>query len=568
MSSSPAARPLRRAALGLATAGVLLLAPALASAATWTDVQANDPQVAGQPTSDADALFPTNKQNEPTIAINPVDGRFLIAGSNDEQRQPPCGPGPVRGPNAAPSDCSFFPNVGTSGVYTSGDGGQTWTNRGLLDDQASWLSSPLVSDGDPVIMYGPRPDSSGRFSYANGTRAYYATLASYKDNVGPYPANKAPEFLAVSFSDDNGASWSRPVIATPNHPVNFNDKEWIAVDDNPGSRFFGRLYMSWTQFRSSTATGNGNEPVQAVYSADGGSTFSAPRQLSPAGNNGTGNGRQGSYVVTGPDGSVYVAFEQGSSQVVAISRDGGVSYARPATIGPVTDIADPIPGANFRTNSFPTLAADPRQGSTTLYAAWSTRTASGGRIVVSTSTDKGVSWSAPATVSTAAEGYAFYQGMDVAPNGRVDLGYQALRAVSTTTYGTGNAAIDSYYLSRSGTTWSAPTKVSSASTDPAASAQNNLARQFMGDYNQLVSRNGGAWFIYTDTRNGVGCPAVDQYQRIIDGTATVRGDFGDRLQTRLGQNPYSHEPGSKPAPPEHCAGSFGNSDAYVSLITP
>ena len=568
MSPSPAARPLRRAALGLATASVLLLAPGLASAATSNDVQANDPQVAGAPTSDAGAVFPTNKQNEPTIAVNPLDDNRLIAGSNDEQRQPPCGPGPVRGLDAAPSDCSFFPNVGTSGVYTSSDGGMTWTNRGLLDDQASWLSSPLVSDGDPVIMYGPRPDSSGKFSYANGTRAYYATLASYRDNVGPYPANKAPEFLAVSFSDDNGAIWSAPVIATPNHPVNFNDKEWIAVDDNPDSRFFGRLYMSWTQFRSNTATGNGNEPVKAVYSADGGRTFSAPRQLSPAGNNGTGNGRQGSYVVTGPDASVYVAFEQGPSQVVAISRDGGVSYSRPATIGPVTDIADPIPGANFRTNSFPTIAADPRQGSSTLYASWATRTASGGRIVVSTSTNKGISWSAPATVSTAAEGYAFYQGMDVAPNGRVDLGYQAQRAVSTTTYGTGNAAIDSYYVSRSGTTWSAPTKVSSVSTDPAVSAQNNLARQFMGDYNQLVSRNDRAWFIYTDTRNGAGCPAVDQYQRIIDGTETVRGDFGDRLQTRLGQNPYSHEPGSKPAPPEHCPGSFGNSDAYVSVITP
>ena len=60
-----------------------------------------------------------------------------------------------------------------------------------------------------------------------------------------------------------------------------------------------------------------------------------------------------------------------------------------STIGPVTDIHDPIPGANFRTDSFPTIAADPRLGSTTVYAAWSTRTAAGGRIVVATSTDRG-----------------------------------------------------------------------------------------------------------------------------------------------------------------------------------
>ena len=571
MSSSPVARPLRRAALGLATTGVLMLAPTLASAATSTDVQVNNPQVAGDASSNTTAVFPTNKQNETSVAVNPVAGNFLISGANDEQRQPPCGPGPVRGPDAVPSDCSFFPNVGTSGVYTSSDGGTTWTNRGLLDDQQTWKDSRLVSDGDPVIMYGPKPAAGGGFTYDSGARAYYATLASYKDNVGPYPANKAPEFLAISFSDDNGLTWSSPVIATPNHPVNFNDKEWLAVDDNPASRYFGRLYMSWTQFRSNTSTGNGNEPVKAVFSADGGQTFSAPRQLSPAGNNGTGNGRQGSYVVTGPDGGVYVAFEQGSSQVVAISRDGGVSYARPTTIGPVVDINDPIPGANFRTNSFPTIAADPRNGSSTLYASWATRTTDGGRIVVSTSTDKGRTWSAPATISTAAEGYAFYQGMDVAANGRVDLGYQALKAVNPATYGTGNAAINSYYVSRSAGpagVWSPATKVSSVSTDPAVSAQNNLARQFMGDYNQLVSTNDRAWFIYTDTRNGVGCPAVDQYQRIIDGTETVRGDFGDRLKTRLGQNPYAHEPGAKPAPPQHCDGPFGNSDAYVSVITP
>lgn len=150
----------------------------------------------------------------------------------------------------------------------------------------------------------------------------------------------------------------------------------------------------------------------------------------------------------------------------------------------------------------------------------------------------------------------------------VDIGYQALVATRTNTYGTGNASIDSWYTSSNGSGWTAPLKVSSASSDPAASAQNNLARQFYGDYNQVASSNGKAWFIYTDTRNGVGCPAVDGYQRIISGTSAVRSDGADRFLTRLGQDPYAHDPGTKPAPPQHCAGQFGNSDAYVSIITP
>lgn len=559
----------RLSALGLVAVAALVTALVAAAATTFNDVQANDPQVEGDSTSNTTARFPTNKQNEPTVAVNPVDSSSLIAGSNDEQRQPACGPGAVRGPNAKPSDCSFYPGVGTSGIYTSSDGGSTWTNRGLLDDQPAWQAGDLISDGDPVISFGPKPDGHGGFSYANGARAYYSTLASYKDGASPYPPNKAPELLAVAYSDDNGATWSGPTIVTTKlNPNNFNDKEWVVADDNPASPYFGRVYVTWTQFRSATFTGYGNEPVMVAASTDGGRSFGAPKQLSPAGNNGTGNGRQGSQPATGPDGSVYVAFEQGSNQVVVISRDGGSSWTRPAAIGPVADIQDPIPGANFRTNSFPSIAADPRSGKKTLYAAWVDRTTTGGRVVVSTSVDRGISWSAPATISTAAEGYAFYQGLDVAPNGRVDLGYQGLVATRTDTYGTGNATIDSWYASNSGSGWTNPTKVSSASSDPAASAQNNLARQFYGDYNQMASSSTKAWFIYTDTRNGVGCPAVDAYQRDISGTSAVRGDGADRVLTRIGQDPYASDPVSKPAPPSGCPAQFGNSDAYVSVIAP
>jgi len=522
----------------------------LVHATSFFDVQANNPQVAGDPTSNTTAKFPTNKQNEPTIAVNPTNSNMLLlAGANDEQREPPCGPGTVRGPDALDNDCSFFPGVGTSGVYASSNGGTSWTNLGVLDDQAAWQASPFVSDGDPVIVYGPKPNGSGGFSYANGARAYYASLASYKAGQSPFTSNpnKAPpELIVVSYSDDNGNTWSAPVIAfTKENPNNFNDKEDIWADRNPNSPFFGRVFVTWTQFRSANQLPA--EPIVVTYSADGGSSFTAGKQLSPAGNNGTGNGRQGSAVRSGPDGSVYVGWEQGSAQVVAISRNGGDNWSKPIAIGPVADIESPIPGANFRTDSFLELAADPRAGSSRLYAAWVNRTAGGGRVVVSTSTNKGESWGALQTVSTAGEGYAFFQGLDVAPNGRVDIGYQALKTTHPSTFGTGNATIDAYYVKNSGGGWSAPVKVTTTSSDPAASAANSLTQQFFGDYNTLVSSNAKAWFIYTDSRNGAGCPAVDNYQK--------------NLATAL-----------KPAPQVDCppvgTKEFGNTDAFVSVITP
>ena len=116
------------------------------------------------------------------------------------------------------------------------------------------------------------------------------------------------------------------------------------------------------------------------------------------------------------------------------------------------------------------------------------------------------------------------------------------------TYGTGNATVDSFYTTTTnGVSWSLSTKVSSVSSDPAASAQNNLERQFWGDYNTLVSLNANAWFIYTDSRNGVGCAAVDAFQHSVDGSGPSA---------------------PKPAPQNACGSQFGNSDVFVSRITP
>jgi hypothetical protein len=548
----------------IALAAVVPLAFATTASATSAtgDTRANVPQVAGDPTLDQTAVFPTNKQNEPTIAVDPLDANHVIAGSNDEQDQPPCGPGPVRGADAEPSDCSFFPGVGTDGIYTSSDGGATWTNRGLIDDQPSWEGAGVISDGDPVMTFGPRPGPNG-FSWSNGVRAYYASLATVV-------AGKGFEYVMVSHSDDDGLTWSAPVIGTTKtSSADFNDKNWLSVDTTPGSAFFGNLYLTWTEFRSATTKGFGNEPVMVAVSRDGGATFGSPNQLSPAANNGTGNGRQGSSSTEGPDGTAYVAFEQGSAQVVTISSDGGRRWTRPAPIGPVVDIADPIPGANFRTDSFPTIAADPRPGSTTVYAAWATRTASGGRIVVSTSTDRGVHWSAPVQVS-GSEGYAFFQGLDVAPNGRVDLAYQALVAADPTTFGTGNATIDAYAATKpAGGSWSTPVRISTASSDPAASAQNNLQRQFWGDYNTVVSTADAALFISTDSRTGAGCPAVDAYQHFLvdNGLAVEEDDEGAKAE-HGNANHDAEDPSVVPAPPTECPRNFGNTDVFVARFTP
>ena len=107
----------------------------------------------------------------------------------------------------------------------------------------------------------------------------------------------------------------------------------------------------------------------------------------------------------------------------------------------------------------------------------------------------------------------------------------------------GNATIRSYYASFTpgDAAFNSAARIDSASTnDPAASSQNNLKRQFWGDYNTLVSTNGAAYFIYTDARHGTGCPVVDSYQHDLTSP--------------------------KPTP---CSGpTFGDTDIFVSKVTP
>ncbi|MDP9182956.1 MAG: glycoside hydrolase, partial [Actinomycetota bacterium] len=451
-----------------------------------------------------------------------------------------------RGATAPANDCSFYPNVGTTGVYASADG-LSWTNRGMLPGFTDGNpAATLVSGGDPVISYGPTYLGNGVFSRASGTTpasytAYYASLASYA--TGKQKGNQFPELITVSRSTNDGATWADPVVAADGRGHIFNDKESIWADANPASRFYGRVYVSWTQFRS-----NSSEPIRLTYSADGGRTWSVPTQLSPAYNNGTLNGRQGSTIRTGPDGAVYVAWEdtdkQGSIQVIAVSYDGGVSFTKPFVAGRVHDIADPIGGANFRTDSFASLAVSQRTGPSgyPLYLAYTSVGSSGaGEAVVRTATSRSLSSWSGGTVSVPSGGYAFFAAADVAPNGRVDVAWQAQTQTNASDFGTGNATIHSWYTSaQPGGAFATPAIVDTATTnDPAASSQNNLQRQFWGDYNTLVSTVDSAYFIYTDARHGTGCASVDAYQHDLSSP--------------------------KPVP---CSTTFGDTDIFVSRVTP
>src|SRR5712692_10133663 len=168
---------MRRTSVLFATALTLLLASSASAKVTPT---AGDVNVSnGSPPSP----FSENKQNEPAMAINAYAPNIVVAGSNDEIDEEACNAGD-------PTRCPFTAGVGVSGFYYSQDSGKTWVQptytgwsarncqgpdpcqplaNGPIGTIPWYFEHGLVADGDPALAFGPVPDSSGSFSWANGS---------------------------------------------------------------------------------------------------------------------------------------------------------------------------------------------------------------------------------------------------------------------------------------------------------------------------------------------------------------------------------------------------------------
>src|SRR3954447_15905381 len=240
--------------------------------------------------------FSQNKQNEPTVAINAGDPSVVVAGANDEIDMEACNP-------AADNTCPFTPGVGSSGVYFSFDGGASWTQptytglsaRGCLgvigpgDPPCTPVTGPigtlpwyaengLASDGDPAVAFGPKPGPGG-FSWANGSRLYYANLTSNLSAQRDEQTLRGFEGIAVSRTDDVSAAahgvksaWKPPVIVSKQSATTFSDKEQIWADNAESSPFFGNVYTCWASFRSNSQGNALPVPLIVARSTNGGDT--------------------------------------------------------------------------------------------------------------------------------------------------------------------------------------------------------------------------------------------------------------------------------------------------------
>ena len=302
---------------------------------------------------------------EVSIAINPKNPDNMIAASFQTGHPP-------------------RPRAG-SYHYVTFDGGKTWTTVPTPDP------TKLVQ-GDDVV------------AFSQDGIAYHAHLSF--DGIRLARPVRAESGMIVNVSKDGGNTWTEgtPAIDHINSVIPFEDKPGLIVDNAPGSRWNGNVYMAWTRF---DVYGSSNpEDHSQIYftrSVDHGQTFSMPFRISDTGGDcvDSDNTVEGAVPAVGPNGEVYVVWAGPLGLVFDKSLDGGLTFGKDKVISDFPGGWDFAAEGLDRANGMPVTGVDlsdgPNKG--TLYVNWIDARNGDPDVFVMSSRDGGNTWSTPVRVN-------------------------------------------------------------------------------------------------------------------------------------------------------------------------
>ncbi|MBV9607411.1 MAG: exo-alpha-sialidase [Solirubrobacterales bacterium] len=322
--------------------------------------------------TDPDLQGRAQANNEPSISVNPFDSRDVVA-----------------------SDNNYIRGDGTCGSHFSLDGGRTWADTTIPNGFTRGVSGNAreywQAGGDTSVAWDTRGN------------AYESCQLFNRGTVASANPDQSSTFVVFRATQNNGASWNFPGRYSATFTFDpsgtsgiLQDKALMAIDDNLHSAYRDRIYVTWTDFAA-----DGSSYIYEVHSSDYGESFSSPVLVSGTNSNctntfgaGTGNGpcneNQFSDPFVGPDGNLYVVWNNFNNQptsgtgnqyqvLMAKSTDGGQTFSAPVKVSDYYDLPDcntyQGPGADsgrscvpekgsstksvFRATNYPSGAVDP-----------------------------------------------------------------------------------------------------------------------------------------------------------------------------------------------------------------
>jgi hypothetical protein len=339
--------------------------------------------------TDCDPPLP---QDETSVAVNTSNPLNVVAAANDF-----CGDG-------------FW-------IGHSTNGGASWTTQ-FKDPKLSPDSLPAAErrcfGSDPSVVYS-----------AADSVFYLATLCFS-------PSNPSSEVQV--WQSTNGAVWTDSVdaaVANTNIAGNgsidgsvFYDKELLAIDNNPVSPHFGRLYATFIKFHMTGPSGRSDYcPVQLAFTDPSGApntwTWSHTAVVPDApGTHGLGaSANQWAMPVVDEGGGLDIAYaieecNTGFDSAFFLTRsiNGGASFTAPVRIDKAGQFADNpnrqdrLPNKKARIPISPSLVYDSVIG--LVFAYQNNIGSTGADISLQTSGNFGATWSDAVPITTVSPGGA------------------------------------------------------------------------------------------------------------------------------------------------------------------
>lgn len=404
-----------------------------------------------------------NAEVEPYVAVNPLNPSNLIGVWQQDR----------------------WSDGGAHGLMAgySMDNGKTWKTEPLVMSICAGGDSSNAADyaraSDPWVTFSP-----------NGT-AYAISISFSGESFTPTSVGG----VLVTRSTDGGATWGTAQALIVDGASAFDDKESITAD--PADSNY--VYAVWDRLTTS-----GYGPTYFSRTTDGGSTWETARAIYDPGFN---NQTIGNVVVVTTAGTLVDAFVEydntGGNATTATmkvirSTDHGATWSTPITVAQSESVGveDPNTGVWVRTASnLPQIAVAPNDG---LVMVWQDARFNQGKhdgIVISRSSDDGLTWSAPIEINTVHSTPAFTPSVAVLPDGTIGVSYFDFR---NNTSDNSRLLTDYWFVSSDdGVHWSEQHITGPFDLDLAPNAEG----LFIGDYQSLGIIGNAFVPFYVQTNN-------------------------------------------------------------------